>query len=134
MVDAVSVSVSALRANAVKAGVAANNIAAAGATGAVDPGADDRTAYTPQDVVMVSNALGGVDANVVARDPATVLAYDPNSVDANEDGIIAVPNVDLAEETVDLTLAKAAYEASLAVLKTIRDMDDDLLSIIDKKA
>jgi flagellar basal-body rod protein FlgC len=133
MVDAVSVSLSALRANGIKAGVAANNIASAQATGAVNPGPGDRTAYTPQDVVMVSNASGGVNATVAPRDPATVLAYDPNALEANDDGLIAVPNVDLASEIVDLQFAEAAYKASLAVLKTVRDMDEDLLSTFDER-
>lgn len=133
MVDSVSISVSALRANAIKAGVAANNIAGASAVGPATPNDDGPSAYTPQDVVMVSDGLGGVTATVQNRDPATVPAYDPNSPYADDTGMVAVPNVDLASEMVDLTLAKTAYAASLKALQMVQEMDDALFKAVDKK-
>ena len=133
MVDAISISISSLKTNAVRAGVAANNIANMGSGGAVTPGPRDRTPYTPQDVVAIADPLGGVQARVVDRDPATVRVYDPGSVDANADGLVALPNVDLATESVNLMTARAAYAASAAVIRVAGDMRDDLLSMVDRR-
>jgi flagellar basal-body rod protein FlgC len=135
MVDAISIALSGLRSSATRVGVAANNIAGASATGAVDPSAPGaRPAYTPQDVVATSNGLGGVDTRVVARDPATIKAYSPGDPNADENGMVAAPNVDLASEIVDTVVARNAYGASAALIRTARDMDDALLSILDERA
>ena len=40
---------------------------------------------------------------------------DPN---ANKDGLVSRPNVDVASEFVNIILAQRAYEASLKVLET----------------
>jgi flagellar basal-body rod protein FlgC len=76
----------------------------------------------------------GVRADFVQKDPPFVPAYDPDSPFANADGIIGVPNVNLAEEAVNVSLAKTAYKANLATIKTVDEMQDDLLRILDKRA
>ncbi len=133
MVDAIFISISSLKTNAVRAGVAANNIANMGSGGAVNPGPRDRTPYTPQDVVAIADPLGGVQARVINRDPATVRVYDPGSVDANAEGLVALPNIDLATESVNMMTARAAYAASAAVIRVAGDMQDDLLSMVDRR-
>lgn len=132
MVDAISTAVSALNMNAKKIGVAANNIANMGNVGVVE-GESGPGPYTPQDVVSIADPLGGVQAHVVDRDPASVTAYDPNSPYANESGQVAVPNVDLATEAITINLASTAYQASLKVIETARDMQKELLDSFDTR-
>lgn len=44
-----------------------------------------------------------------------------------------VDTVDLSEEAVNLKLGEYAYRANLATIETTREMQDDLLRIIDKR-
>jgi flagellar basal-body rod protein FlgC len=132
MVDAVHTALSGLQANTERVRVAANNIANAGNIGALDP-TDGPAPYTPQDVVAIADPLGGVQAQVIARDPAYVPAPDANSPYANDQGVVAVPNVDLAEEIVDLNLAKTAYAANALALRVAGEMQDELLKSFDER-
>lgn len=132
MVDAINIALSGLNANTERVRVSANNIANAGTTGALDPAAGNAP-YTPQDVVATSNGAGGVSTNVVDRQPAYVPAYDPNSPNANADGLVGVPNVDLATEIITAKTAEIAYRASLKVIKTAENMQDSLLKTFDEK-
>lgn len=133
MVDIIKTALSGLNAATARAGVAANNIANAGNIGAIDP-KNGPAAYTPQDIISVSTPTGGITTTVQSRAPATVEAYDPNNPYADpETGQIAVPNIDLAHETIQLKMAEIAYKSSAAVMRTTSQMQDALLKIIDKR-
>lgn len=132
MVDAISVALSGLKANTTKVGVHANNIANAGNIGARRPEGGPAP-YTPQDVVMIADALGGVQTRVTDRDPAFVLAPDPGSAYADDNGVVAVPNVDMATEIVGMNIAKNSYAANAAVIKVASAMQDEVMRLVDKR-
>ena len=46
----------------------------------------------------------------------------PGHPDANADGMVAMPNINIHEEMVDLMSASRAFEANLAVIKNARSM------------
>lgn len=48
---------------------------------------------------------------------------------ANEDGIVQLPNVDLAQETANQMLASNTYKANLNVMKRADEMYQSLLDI-----
>ncbi len=48
--------------------------------------------------------------------------YDPAHPDANEKGIVQLPNVDLAEQMVDMVAAKRGYEANVAAIDAVKSM------------
>ncbi len=48
--------------------------------------------------------------------------YDPQHPDAGPDGMLQMPNVNLAFEMVDLITASRAYEANLSVAKNSKQM------------
>jgi flagellar basal-body rod protein FlgC len=50
------------------------------------------------------------------------LVFDPGHPDANEQGYVALPNIDLLKETADMMLATRAYEANLTSIKTAKRM------------
>ena len=50
------------------------------------------------------------------------LVYQPGHPNANANGMVAVPDINMYEEMIDLTSASRAYEANLGVLKTARTM------------
>lgn len=48
--------------------------------------------------------------------------YDPNHPDADEEGYVSQPNVNVMEEMTDMTAATRAYEANINILNTTKDM------------
>ena len=55
--------------------------------------------------------------------------YNPAHPDAGADGMVKMPNVNLAYEMVDLITASRAYEANLSVAKNARQMAMKTLEI-----
>lgn len=55
--------------------------------------------------------------------------YDPSHPDANEEGYVMYPNVNRAEEQVDLMAATTAYEANLTALNVVKAMSLKALEI-----
>ena len=51
-----------------------------------------------------------------------VLRYDPSHPDANEDGYVAMPNVNPLEEMTNLMLASRTYEANVAAFNATKNM------------
>lgn len=66
---------------------------------------------------------GGVRvAQVVESQEDFIPVYDPEHPHADENGYVMKPNVDRAEETVDLMAASTAYNANLTALNIIKTM------------
>ena len=55
--------------------------------------------------------------------------YNPQHPDAGADGLVTMPNVNLAYEMVDLITASRAYEANLSIVKNARQMAMKTLEI-----
>ena len=73
---------------------------------------------------------GGVIAEeVVASEEPFVPVYDPSHPDADEDGYVMLPNVNSAEEMVDLMAATRAYEANVTALNIAKSMAMKALDI-----
>ena len=73
----------------------------------------------------------GVHVKSVVSDPSPFKrVYEPGHPDADKDGYVSYPNIDVAVEMIDLIAAQRAYEANLAVIATdtrIRQQALDLL-------
>ncbi|SRR6266853_2209367 len=57
------------------------------------------------------------------------MIYEPGHPDAGPDGMVAMPDINMAEEMVDLIAASRAFEANLAVMKNARSLAIQTLSI-----
>ena len=57
------------------------------------------------------------------------LSYQPGHPDADGSGMVAMPDISIHEEMIDLMSASRAYEANLAVVKNARSMAMQTLSI-----
>lgn len=128
---------SALEAERIRMEIVAQNIAHANTTHDVDG-----KPYQRQQVVFESllkkeqqaSALGGASSTVhisrIERDqrPAR-LVYNPGSPEANANGMVEVPNVNIHEEMADLIASSRAYEANLAVVKNARALALQTLAI-----
>jgi flagellar basal-body rod protein FlgC len=57
------------------------------------------------------------------------MIYNPGHPDANAQGMVAMPNINIHEEMVDMIASSRSYEANLAVIKNARTMAMQALSI-----
>lgn len=72
---------------------------------------------------MTKAENGGVYVEeVVESQNPLVPVYDPDHPDADEDGYVMMPNVNSAEEMVDLMAASRAYEANVTALNIAKSM------------
>lgn len=132
MINAISIALSGLTAATNKLNATASNIANITTAGSLEEGGQaPYDALTTQQTTLDN---GGVKSEVVSAGRPFVPAYDPDSPFANEEGLIGAPNVDLAEEAVNLGLAEIAYKANIGTLKTAEEMSDELLRIFDEDA
>ena len=56
--------------------------------------------------------------------------HNPGHPDADADGFVTMPNVDLPVEMVNLITASRAYEANLRALQTFRQMAEQALTLM----
>ena len=75
--------------------------------------------------------IGGVRVLDITEDQnAPRMVYQPDHPDANEEGYVAYPNVNLVREMTDMLVASRAYEANLSVVTTGRDMWNGALEVM----
>jgi len=53
---------------------------------------------------------------------APLLKYEPDHPDANEDGYVAYPNINLMEEMANMIMTTRAYEANVSAMNATKDM------------
>jgi flagellar basal-body rod protein FlgC len=121
-------------ANALDAGpLPATSVSGAAATGAASTGNNFPPAYVPLQVNQVDqtngSTPGGTIATVSAVSPSIVAQFDPNAPFANQDGLVAAPNVDLASQFIQLLTAKYDFAANAKVIRAYSDTTKSLLDI-----
>ncbi len=60
---------------------------------------------------------------------APLLKYEPNHPDANDEGYVAYPNINLMEEMANMIQATRSYEANVAAMQATKDMALSALEI-----
>ena len=127
--NAVSAAASALSVERTRIEAAVSNLANAESTRSVNG-----QPYRRRDVVLRAEPVEGFDA-ALGRSTATGVKvaavvedqsefrrrYEPSHPDADADGFVAMPNVDVPEEMVDMLGAARAYQANLTAIGLIRD-------------
>lgn len=70
-----------------------------------------------------TDVQGGVRVAEIAEDPSDFkLVYDPTNPDANEEGYVEMPNVDLVKEIADAMAASQAYSANVTAFNVIKQV------------
>jgi flagellar basal-body rod protein FlgC len=70
-----------------------------------------------------TQAARGVKVDRIVNDQTPFkLVYDPMHPDADEDGYVRLPNVDIAKEMVDLMSASRSYEANVTAMNAAKNM------------
>lgn len=67
--------------------------------------------------------------DVVSDRKAPLLKYEPDHPDANEEGYVAYPNINLMEEMTNMIQATRSYEANVQSLQSSKDMALSALEI-----
>ncbi len=135
MITAVRSSVSALKAASISLSARADNIANVRTNARVDEVSIDRSSrrepaeevFRPTRSTFVARAHGGVDVAVEPVDPSHRVVFDPRHAKANDDGLVAAPNVNLEENLVGARQDRAMFLANLAVIRTADEMTGALL-------
>ena len=70
-----------------------------------------------------NSAQGGVRVAEIIEDESDFkLSYDPENPDANEDGYMELPNVDLVKEISDAMAANQAYSANVTAFNVLKQV------------
>lgn len=73
---------------------------------------------------------GGVIVKSIHEDPSEFrIMYDPTHPDADENGYVRLPNVNIIREMVDMINAQRAYEANAMAINTTKAMITAALQI-----
>ena len=71
----------------------------------------------------LNNIQGGVTATqIIVDDTPGARVYDPTHPDADEDGYVTYPNVDITVEMTNMLSATRSYEANLASIEAAKRM------------
>jgi flagellar basal-body rod protein FlgC len=130
----VAVTSSALEAQKMRLDIVAQNIANAQTTRTPEGGPYQRKVVNFETELIQrtgsSTQLPGVRVAAVTSDQTPgQKVFNPQHPDAGPDGLVQMPNVNLAFEMVDLITASRAYEANLSVMKSSKSLAQDTLRI-----
>lgn len=76
------------------------------------------------------NQMQGVRASSIQEDQSPLKrVYDPGNPDADKDGFVTMPNVNILNEMVDLISASRAYEANVTAMNAEKQMAMKALEI-----
>lgn len=141
LLSSMRISASGLSANKKRMAAISSNIANAQTTRTVEGGP-----YRKKEVVFGSEPArenfsdileGEIDAlaktvhatEVISTDKPPILKYEPNHPDANKDGYVAYPNINVMEEMANMISASRSYEANISAMNTAKSMASKALEI-----
>jgi flagellar basal-body rod protein FlgC len=129
---AMKISGSALKAERSRINIASMNMANANTTRTIEGGP-----YRAKSVVFTAKPLDGsfqdvykgvtdklrmVDVGFVEDKTPFKEVYDPSHPDADKNGMVKMPNVNVAEQMVDMMSARRDFDANVAALDAIKAM------------
>lgn len=133
ILTAMKISGSGLKAERVRLNISAMNLANANTTRTMEGGP-----YKAKSVIFAAQPLDNsfqdalnagvsklrkVEVVKIVEDKAPFKeVYDPNHPDADENGMVKMPNVNVAEQMVDMIEARRAYEANVTALEAVKSM------------
>ena len=143
MFGGIDASASGLTAERLRMDVISNNIANANTTRSVEGGPYHRryVVFQPRErgkadfastlrQKLDNQAGNGVRAMKIEEDRSQgPLVYDPGHPDANADGYVERPNINIVQEMVDMITASRAYEANVTAINAAKGMAQNARNI-----
>ncbi len=139
--NAFNISASGLSAERLRMEVVANNISNASVTRTPEGGAYrrkevlfetamSRNGFAPRGA-SIASGLGGVGVVGITDDQTEMpRVYNPGHPDADLEGFVTMPNVNLPLEMVNLITATRAYEANLKAAQSFVEMSQQAIAIL----
>ncbi len=139
--DSIEVSASGLSAERLQMDVIANNLANVNTTRSADGGAFKRqlVVFAQKDEPGQSDSLDGTPATsqagvqavgIVNDESPDKLVYDPSHPDADQQGYVHMPNIEIVKEMVDMMAASRAYEANVTAITESRSIGTATMGIL----
>lgn len=135
LLDTFNISGSGLAAQRLRLQTLASNMANAKTTRTADGTPYQRRVPVFESAVVdpfgdaLERSLAGVEVTGVESIAEFKQIYDPSHPDANADGMVELPDINVLEEMVDLMTTARSYEANLKVVDLTREMAMKALEI-----
>lgn len=141
-----NISASGMTAQRLRTDVISQNIANANTTRTAEGGAyvrknvvlTEKVSFDDSFGAVLNRAVGGVSNGVkvtaITKDTDTDMniVYDPSHPDADENGYVTYPNVNVVTEMVDLIDATRSYEANATAFEASKNLASAGLSLMQK--
>jgi len=136
--SSLNISGSALTAQKFRMDVIASNIANASTTRTEEGGPYLRKMVVFQEqenafgdfLSAAAGQAGGVEVSAVIEDQeALKMVYDPSHPDADANGYVQMPDINIVQEMTDMMSATRSYEANVTVFNAIKLMATEALEI-----
>ena len=135
--DTMRISGSALSAERKRMNVIANNLANINTTRGAD-GKPYQRKYVVFETILNNEVNSNTNLNehgvkvseVVTDQRPFIKVYKPGHPDADKDGYLSKPNINMVEENVDLLSASRAYGANLSFLKASKSMAKSMIELL----
>jgi flagellar basal-body rod protein FlgC len=89
------------------------------------------TANATDDPSDPARSNAGVDVvGIVPDQSPDRLVYDPTHPDADPNGYVHMPNIDVVKEMVDMMAASRAYEANVTAIQEARNMGNATIGLL----
>lgn len=137
MINTIQIALSGLVASMKKLDASASNISNLSTVGSLEEqGIDPYTPVTSSQSTLVShdgyNSFG-VTSEITPKSNPYIPSYDPDSPYADKNGIIGVPNVNLAEEAINIKIAALTFKANASIIEKTSEMHEELINIFDEE-
>ena len=121
--DSMRISASGLSAERLRMDTITSNMANASTTRTEDGGPYVRKVAVFKEVLDAAGKMNGVQAVEIQDDKSALRTeYDPTNPDANEEGYVLYPNVNILNEMADMIASTRAYEANADTLDANKSM------------
>lgn len=123
MFNSMRISASGLSAERLRMDTITSNVANATTTRGEDGKPYVRKIAVFQEALDNEKGLNGVKAVGIVEDKSPLrTVYDPSNPDANEEGYVTMPNVNILNEMADMIAASRSYEANVDTLNASKSM------------
>lgn len=133
--SAISISATGLRAERIRMNVVADNIANANTTRTPEGGPFRRkevifaSLLSKPSVGRIGTGAGVRVVDIVPTSDPPKMIFNPGHPDANKQGYLALPNINIISEMVDMISATRSYEANVAAIKAAKSIIYKVLEI-----
>jgi flagellar basal-body rod protein FlgC len=123
-----------MSAQRVRVNLVASNLANANTTKTEEGGAYKRKDPIFQAIDIsgddTNQGLSSVEVSEISTDEAPgPKVYDPDHPDADAEGMVEMPNVNVVEEMVNMMTAQRSFEANVQAFATLRDMSQRAIDL-----